>query len=583
MITTRKLISISVAISFPFSLSSSFAALPEPIAGDEVSPAACAAVGIKLGDIRDREQRLNRAYNGMMLSSPRVAPSPQVLAAPPPPSAAAPMMALRMAPSMGPSSAYPQFDTEKYPHATQNPVKQVAQEPVSTFSIDVDTASYSNARRFLKDGQLPPRDAVRVEEMVNYFDYGYALPDKASEPFRISTALAPAPWAHKHRILHVGVQGYDIPRAAQPPMNLVFLVDNSGSMYEPDRLPLAKKSLNVLIDQLRPQDRVALVAYAGTAGLVLSPTAGDQKLKVRCALQTLDAGGSTAGGQGLALAYALAEQNFRKDAVNRIILMTDGDFNVGISDPEKLKDFVAGKRKTGIYLSVLALGDGNYKDTMMQSLAQNGNGTASYIDTLDEARKLFRDDLSGSIFPIANDVKIQIEFNPKVVSEYRLIGYETRILNREDFNNDRVDAGDVGSRASVTALYELTMAGEKQSVDPLRYVSDTKVKSGNSSELGYLKLRYKLPGQDSSKLMQTPISVSIASPTLAAAPESTRWAIAVAGFGEKLRGSPWLDDKFGWDDIKAIAQGARGSDSYGLRAEFVRLVDDAKDAKHVTE
>jgi Ca-activated chloride channel family protein len=300
-------------------------------------------------------------------------------------------------------------------------------------------------------------------------------------------------------------------------------------------------------------------------------------------LQTLDAGGSTAGGQGLALAYALAEQNFRKDAVNRIILMTDGDFNVGISDPEKLKDFVAGKRKTGIYLSVYGFGRGNYKDTMMQSLAQNGNGTASYIDTLDEARKLFRDDLSGSIFPIADDVKIQIEFNPKVVSEYRLIGYETRILNREDFNNDRVDAGDVGSRASVTALYELTMAGEKQSVDPLRYVSDTKFKGGNSSELGYLKLRYKLPGQDSSKLMQTPISVSIASPTLAAAPESTRWAIAVAGFGEKLRGSPWLDDKFGWDDIKALAQGARGSDAYGLRAEFVRLVDDAKDAKHVTE
>ena len=244
MITTRKLISISVAISFPFSLPSSFAALPEPVPTDEVSPAACAAVGIKLGDVRDREQRFNRVYGGLTLSAPKMAPSPmpQVLAAPPPPPTAAPMMALRMAPAIGPSSAYPQFDTEKYPHATQNPVKQVAQEPVSTFSIDVDTASYSNTRRFLKDGQLPPRDAVRVEEMVNYFDYGYALPDKANEPFRISTALAPAPWAHKHRILHVGVQGYDIPRAAQPPMNLVFLVDNSGSMYEPDRLPLAKKS-----------------------------------------------------------------------------------------------------------------------------------------------------------------------------------------------------------------------------------------------------------------------------------------------------------------------------------------------------
>jgi Ca-activated chloride channel family protein len=366
-------------------------------------------------------------------------------------------------------------------------------------------------------------------------------------------------------------------------MNLVFLVDNSGSMYEPDRLPLAKKSLDVLVNQLRPQDHVTLVAYAGTAGLVLSPTGGAQKLKIRCALQTLDAGGSTAGGAGLALAYAQAQQNFQKDAVNRIILMTDGDFNVGISDPQKLKDFVAEKRRTGIYLSVYGFGRGNYKDEMMQALAQTGNGTASYIDTLDEARKLFRDDLSGSIFPIADDVKIQIEFNPKLVSEYRLIGYETRMLNREDFNNDRVDAGEVGSRASVTALYELTMAGGPQSVDPLRYVSDTKPAGGNGSEIGFLKLRYKLPGQPSSRLMESPISIGIASPSLAAAPESTRWAISVAGFGEKLRGSPWLEDKFGWDEIKTLAQGARGSDAFGLRAEFVRLVDDAKDAKHVTE
>jgi Ca-activated chloride channel homolog len=566
----RKL--VSLAICLPLTLSPTFAAPPDTVQDDTLSPAACEAVGIKPQDNRRADMRMLRAPLSMI--APR--------AAPPPSAEQITVSGARIASPafQSPSAAYPLQDREKYPHATPNPVKQVAQEPVSTFSIDVDTAAYANVRRFLKDGHLPPHDAVRVEEMVNYFNYGYPLPAQASEPFHITTAMAPSPWS-RHKILHIGVQGFDIPRAQQPPMNLVFLMDTSGSMEEPDRLPLARKSLNILVSQLRPQDHVALVAYAGSAGAVLGSTSGDQKLKIRCALQTLESGGSTAGGEGLALAYALEKQNFRKDAVNRIILMTDGDFNVGISDPEKLKDFVAEKRKTGIYLSVYGFGRGNYQDAMMQALAQTGNGTASYIDTLDEARKLFQDDLSGSIFPIADDVKIQVEFNPRVVKEYRLIGYETRLLNREDFNNDQVDAGEVGSRASVTALYELTMAGDKPSSDPLRYVSDTPPAAG-SGELGYLKLRYKMPGQKNSKLMQAPISTE-AAPTLAAAPEATRWAIAVAGFGEKLRGSPWIDRSFGWPQVESLAQGARGTDTFGLRAEFTRLVHSAKDARSVNE
>jgi Ca-activated chloride channel family protein len=477
--------------------------------------------------------------------------------------------------------AFATRDTERYPGAAQNPVRRVAEEPVSTFSIDVDTAAYANVRRYLRDGKLPPRDAVRVEEMINYFDYGYRAPQSAGQPFAVTTALVPSPWSGRRRILHVGLQGYDIPRNAQPPMNLVLLMDTSGSMSPEDRLPLARKAVDLLVQQLRPQDRLAIVAYAGSAGAVLSPTAGNEKLKIRCAMETLQSGGSTAGGAGLSLAYALGEQNFRKDAVNRIILMTDGDFNVGISDPARLKDFVADKRKSGIYLSVYGFGRGNYQDVMMQALAQQGNGTAAYIDTLDEARKLFRDDLSGSIFPIADDVKIQIEFNPALVSEYRLIGYETRALRREDFNNDKVDAGEVGSRASVTALYELTMAGDPPSSDPLRYVANERpARPERGRELGYLKLRYKLPGQAESRLMQQPIAATDTARSAAAAPEATRWALAVAAFGEKLRASPWVDSKFDWNSIATLAQDARGADTYGLRAEFLRLVRSAGDASN---
>ncbi len=475
------------------------------------------------------------------------------------------------------------IETEKYPGAASNPIHQVAADPVSTFSIDVDTASYANVRRFLTDGRLPPKDAVRVEELVNYFDYGYAAPGAANVPFKAYTAVAPSPWAAGKQIVHIGLQGYDIPRAKQPPLNLVFLIDTSGSMNHPDKLPLAAKAMNILIDQLSPDDRVSMVAYAGSAGAVLAPTSGAEKLKMRCALAVLRSGGSTAGGEGLALAYALAQQNFRKDAVNRVILLTDGDFNVGVADPSKLKDFVADKRKTGIYLSVYGFGRGNYNDSMMQTLAQNGNGTAGYIDTLEEGRKLFRDDFSGSVFPIADDVKIQVEFNPATVSEYRLIGYETRMLAKEDFNNDQVDAGEVGSGVSVTALYEVTPVGGPSSVDPLRYGAGAAPKPGPAGELAFLKIRYKLPGGQTSRLIQQPIGAASAYRSVDDAPEATRWAVSVAAYGQTLRGDPWLSPDFGWDRIETLAQNARGRDPDGQRAEFIRLVRAARDGKRLNE
>ncbi|ODT86681.1 VWA domain-containing protein [Phenylobacterium sp. SCN 70-31] len=470
----------------------------------------------------------------------------------------------------------PARDTERYPGAPSNPIRQTAQEPVSTFSVDVDTAAYSNVRRFLNEGATPPTDAVRVEELINYFDYGYAPPADRTNPFSTYVALAPSPWSAQKQILHIGIQGFDLPRAEAPPLNLVFLVDTSGSMWGPDRLPLAQKSLNLLVDQMRPQDRVSIVAYAGSAGAVLEPTDGRSKLKVRCALGALQAGGSTAGGQGLKLAYDLARQNFDTRAVNRVILVTDGDFNVGIADPARLKDFVTDQRKTGVYLSVYGFGRGNYNDAMMQALAQNGNGTAAYVDSLQEARKLFRTDFTSTMFPIADDVKIQVEFNPAQVSEYRLIGYETRMLAREDFNNDQVDAGEVGAGASVTALYEITPAGAPGSADPLRYGRPAP-KAGPTGELAYLKIRYKLPGQSRSKLMERPVTAADGAATLAAAPEATRWAVAVAGFGQKLRRDPRVSDGFGWQDVVALAQGSRGQDPHGERAEFVQLARAAGD------
>jgi len=563
-------------------------AAPQP--GDGVvTPAACEALGFRTsqgGDVVVSGMRAPSRASVMNYAAPTGAPPPPP--PPPPPANMTPPPPLplppvqRSAPPIISGSPHvpTAMDTERYPGAAANPVKRVADEPVSTFSIDVDTAAYANTRRFLNDGVAPPRDAVRVEELINYFDYGYARPASAQTPFRATVAVAPSPWSSQRQILHIGLQGYAAPRADAPPLNLVFLVDTSGSMMGPDRLPLAQKALNVLIDQLRPQDRVAMVAYAGSAGAVLAPTDGRSKLKMRCALGALRAGGSTAGGAGLELAYALAKQNFAKGSVNRVILVTDGDFNVGIADPSRLKDYVADQRKSGVYLSVYGFGRGNYSDTMMQALAQNGNGVAAYVDTLNEARKLLRDDFQASLFPIADDVKIQVEFNPRQVSEYRLIGYETRLLNREDFNNDQVDAGEVGAGASVTALYEITPAGAPPSSDPLRY-GDKKptAPATPSGELAFLKIRYKPPGGTTSKLIERPIGPSDRYATLAAAPEATRFAVAVAAYGQKLRGDPWVDERFDWPAVTALAQGARGQDPDGLRAEFVQLTKAARDVK----
>ena len=509
------------------------------------------------------------------------APSPP----PPPPALAYSMpMGKMAAQSMGYGAIAPQpgrmagdIDTEKYPEAKTSPVKEVKSEPVSTFSIDVDTAAYSNVRRYLNDGVLPPKDAVRVEELINYFDYDYALPKDKAQPFASTITMVPSPWAAGKTLLHVGLQGYDIRPAERPPLNLVLLLDTSGSMNEENKLPLVKKSVRLLVDSLTAKDHVSMVVYAGSAGVVLEPTAGNDKAKILAALDQLQAGGSTAGGEGIALAYTMAERHFDKNAINRVIQATDGDFNVGIADPKRLEDFVSRKRESGIYLTELGFGEGNYNDLMMQKLAQAGNGVAAYIDTLAEARKVLHDQMQSALLPIADDVKIQVEFNPARVAEYRLIGYETRMLNREDFNNDKVDAGEIGAGANVTAIYELTPVGGKTLIDPLRYQAATPA-GASMSEIAFLKIRYKPPGAKDSILIERPVTNADAKADLATAPEATRFATAVAGYGQLLRGDPYTDKAFGWDQVIALANGAKGADPFGWRSEFVQLARAAKTA-----
>jgi Ca-activated chloride channel family protein len=553
---------------------------------------ACAAYGYNLERSRLADMMASASPGALPMPSPQYrapAPSPPVGLAPPPPAASPSVSDVTVtarraeAAELGrygpfvPPRPFPRPDTERYPQAAPNAVQRVAEAPVSTFSIDVDTASYSNVRRFLNEGRSPPRDAVRVEELINYFDYDYPQPESRAEPFRSFVALAPSPWAAGKQILHVGLQGYTLPKASRAPVNLTFLVDVSGSMNPADRLPLAKKSLNLLIDQLRPEDKVSMAVYAGAAGVVLEPTAGTDKLRMRCAVEALEAGGSTAGGAGMALAYKLARQNFRQGQVNRVILMTDGDFNVGVTDDKRLEDFVAEQRKTGVYLSVFGYGRGNYQDARMQAISQAGNGTAAYVDSLTEARRLFAQEFTRQVFPIADDVKIQIEFNPARVADYRLIGYETRLLNREDFNNDAVDAGEVGTGASVTALYELTPARGAGSVDPLRYQREDRREGGRagpaaSREIAFLKLRYKRPGAQTSTLAERPITDRDAFGRLDAAPEQTRWAVAVAAYGQRLRGDAALRGGMDWREIGQLAAGAKGEDALGVRAEFLDLV-----------
>jgi Ca-activated chloride channel family protein len=470
---------------------------------------------------------------------------------------------------------------DRFEHTKPNPVKLVKDEPVSTFSADVDTASYAIVRKYLTDGTLPPRDAVRIEEMVNYFDYHYALPENRSQPFRPTVEVYPTPWNPGTELVHIGIKGFDIPHAQRPAANLVFLLDVSGSMDEPNKLPLVKKALHLLVNELGEHDRVSIVVYAGAAGTVLEPTPGSEKGKINAAIDNLTPGGSTAGAEGIRQAYQLAESSFVKDGVNRVILATDGDFNVGITDPNQLEDFIAHERESGVTLTCLGFGMGNYNDALMQKLAQKGNGNAAYIDTLNEARKVLVDEIGGTLFMIAKDVKFQIEFNPMRVSEYRLIGYETRLLNREDFNNDKVDAGDIGSGHTVTALYEIVPAGSNAHlIDPLRYgqgsaPEPTSAHGSNSGEIAFLRLRYKLPNEDQSRLIERPITDQDKLEDVARAPEDIRFAAAVAGFSQLLRGDPYLKN-FGFKDVIDLANGARGQDPFGYRTEFVQLVRSAE-------
>lgn len=458
---------------------------------------------------------------------------------------------------------------------SESPIKIVKNEPVSTFSIDVDTAAYAYVRRALTEGWVPEPDAVRIEELINYFNYNYPTPDDAATPFQPTVSVYPTPWNPKTEIVQIGIKGYVPPVTEDKASNLVFLVDTSGSMDEPDKLPLLKRAFALLVGQLGANDTISIVAYAGSAGVVLEPTKATEKGKILGALENLSAGGSTAGAEGIELAYRLAEQNKVSDGVNRVILATDGDFNVGIDDPEELKTYIKGKRDGGVFLSVLGFGQGNLGDDTMQALAQNGNGNASYIDSFKEAQKVLVEDAGGTLETIAKDVKIQVEFNPAVVSEYRLIGYETRALNREDFNNDKVDAGEIGAGTTVTALYEITPVGSGAELnDPLRYSSDETAAAASGGEIGFLKMRYKLPDEETSKLIEQAIGQDLAVSNVSEASEDARFAAAVAAFGQKLKGSNY--GEMSWNDIRALAQGARGVDESGYRAEFMQLVDMAK-------
>ena len=435
-----------------------------------------------------------------------------------------------------PREQYRDQGRDKFTDIVSNPVKVAAEEPVSTFSIDVDTSSYAFMRASLNSNTLPQKDAVRVEELINYFPYDYAAPSDRSEPFKATVSVFPTPWNANTKLMHVGIKGFTINGSERPPANLVFLIDTSGSMDEPNKLPLLRNAMKLLVETLGPNDSVAIVTYAGNAGTVLEPTKAANKARILAALDGLTSAGSTAGAEGIRQAYQLAELNLNTLGINRVILATDGDFNVGITDPEELKSFVERKRATGVYLSVLGFGMGNYNDELMQTLAQNGNGNAAYIDTINEARKALVDGASAMLFPIATDVKIQVEFNPQAVSEYRLIGYETRLLNREDFNNDKVDAGDIGAGHTVTAIYEVTPKDSKAALnDPLRYGTEQPKNTAATGELAFLKIRYKLPGEDTSKLITTPVGAATET-----APSDALFATAVAAFGQiSARGSTY--------------------------------------------
>ncbi len=468
----------------------------------------------------------------------------------------------------------PEENRERFASADPNPVKSVATDPVSTFSADVDTASYSYMRGALLGGSLPEPDSVRVEELVNYFPYDWKGPETAEKPFNATVTVMPTPWNNNTELLHIGIKGFETVVMEQPSANLVFLIDVSGSMDEADKLPLLKSAFRLLVGKLKETDTVSIVTYAGDAGVVLEPTEAKDRQKILDAIDNLQPGGSTAGAQGIEAAYKLAEKAFKTDGVNRVMLATDGDFNVGPASDEDLKRIIEERRKSGIFLSVLGFGRGNYNDGMMQTLAQNGNGTAAYIDTLAEAQKTLVEEAGSSLFPIAKDVKFQIEFNPERVAEYRLVGYETRILNREDFNNDKVDAGDIGSGHRVTAIYEVTPKGSPAVLnDPLRYgkADATTTQAAGNGELAFLKMRWKKPDGDKSELVTMSVTDANAVADVNAASTDIRFSVAVAAFGQKLKGVSALQD-YAYGSILGLAEAAKGNDPFGYRAEFVKLV-----------
>lgn len=468
--------------------------------------------------------------------------------------------------------------TARYQQFDDNPVKQVAQNPLVTFSLDVDTGSYANVRRFLNQGLLPPPDAVRVEEVVNYFPSDWDIKDKQSIPaskpipFAMRYELAPAPWNEQRTLLKVDILAKDRKSEELPASNLVFLIDTSGSMISDERLPLIQSSLKLLVKELREQDNIAIVTYAGDSRIALPSISGSHKVEINAAIDSLDAEGSTNGGAGLEMAYQQAAKGFIKGGINRILLATDGDFNVGIDDPKSIESMVKKQRESGVTLSTLGVGDSNYNEAMMVRIADVGNGNYSYIDTLSEAQKVLNSEMRQTLITVAKDVKAQIEFNPAWVTEYRQIGYEKRQLRAEDFNNDNVDAGDIGAGKHITLLFELTLKGQKASIDKLRYAPDNKsAKSDKTKELAWLKIRWKYPQGNESQSVEFPLAFAIKAPS-----EDMRFRAAVAAYGQKLRGSEYLNNT-SWQQIKQWAQKAKGEDPQGYRAEFIRLIGLAKD------
>ncbi len=507
-----------------------------------------------------------------------VAPPPP---APPPPAPAIAMNAARIAAPM-PGMARPvpppsTPSTARYTAFEDRPWQRVSEAPLSTFSASVDTGSYANVRRFLNRGSLPPRDAVRVEELVNYFGYDYAPPAAASPtPFAVDARLVASPWNAERGLVRIAIKGQDLAKQSLPPANLIFLVDVSGSMSPQDRLPLVRSSLHLLTNQLRAEDRVGIVSYANGTKVVLEATPGDKKDAIHAAIDTLVASGGTYGEAGIRLAYAQARAGFIDNGINRVLLATDGDLNIGVTNANELKTLVEGERKRGVSLTTLGVGDSNYNEALMKKLADVGDGSYHYLDSLQEAHKVLVNEMTSTLATIAQDLKLQIEFNPALGQDDRLIGYELNTLTREQFNDDKVDAGDIGAGHTVTALYEVIPTGAKGTVDPLRYQPEEGSKPAkaakHSGELAWLKLRYKPPGQQDSKLVQVPITKpAVAWPALDKADNDVRFAVAVAAWGQWLRGSTQIGD-YGPAQIATLAQGARGADRYGHRAELERLV-----------